>query len=304
VGSNSVTLADIDGAVFDAAAQVSLGAVATTGTITAASGLTLNSGGNIAGQGTIDTPNNPTMPLVNNGSLNGNSLAELLVLPGYITGTGSLDQVQLTGTYAPGFGPATVILGSAEYDGTLDIEIGGLTAGSDYDQLNHTLAAGAAQLGGTLDVSLLNGFMPQVGDMFDILTAAGGVTGTFATTILPTLAGDLFWNINYGPNSVELTVAAPSLAGDFNGDGIVDAADYVVWRKSDGTQADYDVWRTNYGAPAGAGAGAAKAMASGAAVPEPATLALLIFAAVDWCLRRVRPRRSFQQRRVMHVNEW
>jgi hypothetical protein len=186
-------------------------------------------------------------------------------------------------------------LGSAEYDGTLDIEIGGLTAGSEYDQLNHTLAGGAAQLGGTLGVSLLNGFMPQAGDMFDILTAAGGVSGTFATTILPALAGDLFWNINYGPNSVELTVAAPILAGDFNGDGVVDAADYVVWRKSDGTQADYDAWRTNYGAPAGAGIGATETSASEVAIPEPSTLTLLMLAAAGWCLRRGRQPKKSQQ---------
>jgi hypothetical protein len=121
VNSNTVTLADADGAEFDAASQVTLGGLATPGTLTVASGLTLNSGGNIAGHGTIDTPNNAATPLVNNGTLNGNSLAEPIVLPGYVTGTGSLDQVQLTGTYSPGSGPANVTLGSAEYDGTLDI---------------------------------------------------------------------------------------------------------------------------------------------------------------------------------------
>ena len=30
--------------------------------------------------------------------------------------------------------------------------------------------------------------------------------------------------------------------GDFNGDGTVDAADYVVWRKTDGTPLGYDTW--------------------------------------------------------------
>ena len=78
--------------------------------------------------------------------------------------------------------------------------------------------------------------------------AAGGVTGVFTTTMLPALPGDLVWNIVYGTNSVDLTVEAPvlMLPGDFDGNGIVDMADYVVWRAGLGTtftQDDYDVWR-------------------------------------------------------------
>jgi hypothetical protein len=67
-------------------------------------------------------------------------------------------------------------------------------------------------------------------------------------------------------------LAPPSAAlpGDYNEDGSVDAADYVVWRKSDGSQEDYNTWRTNFGRTAGSGGGA---LAS-AAVPEPASIAL------------------------------
>ncbi|MEX2546100.1 MAG: hypothetical protein WD316_13305 [Phycisphaeraceae bacterium] len=38
------------------------------------------------------------------------------------------------------------------------------------------------------------------------------------------------------------------LEGDYNGDGVVDAADYVVWRKTDGSAEGYNTWRTNFGA--------------------------------------------------------
>ena len=54
--------------------------------------------------------------------------------------------------------------------------------------------------------------------------------------------------------------AAPStLPGDYNQNGTVDAADYVVWRNGLGTtytQTDYDVWRANFGTTAGSGSGA------------------------------------------------
>ena len=70
-----------------------------------------------------------------------------------------------------------------------------------------------------------------------------------------------------------------SLPGDYNGDGSVDAADYVVWRKNDGTNntlpndliggtigpAQYNQWRANFGQSVGNGS------LSDAAVPEPAS---------------------------------
>ena len=88
----------------------------------------------------------------------------------------------------------------------------------------------------------------------------------------------------------------PSLAGDYNANGTVDAADYTVWRDlapgpgillNDATPgtvsaADYDVWRTHFGQTAGSGAGAG----SNTAVPEPATVTLVILATTGWCLRR------------------
>ena len=49
--------------------------------------------------------------------------------------------------------------------------------------------------------------------------------------------------------------AEPTLPGDFNHDGTVDAADYIVWRKTDGTPAGYNTWRANFGQPAGSGSG-------------------------------------------------
>ena len=63
--------------------------------------------------------------------------------------------------------------------------------------------------------------------------------------------------------------------GDFNLDGVVDAADYVVWRKTDGTQSGYDTWRMHFGETLGNGSGAT----ANVTVPEPATLVMLIMAA-------------------------
>ncbi|MDP3939897.1 MAG: hypothetical protein Q8R92_17400, partial [Deltaproteobacteria bacterium] len=71
--------------------------------------------------------------------------------------------------------------------------------------------------------------------------------------------------------------------GDYNGNGVVDAADYVLWRKggplsnevdTPGTvnEADYTAWRARFGNAFGSGS------VAGAAVPEPAGVVLLISA--------------------------
>lgn len=72
--------------------------------------------------------------------------------------------------------------------------------------------------------------------------------------------------------------------GDYNYDGAVDAADYVVWRKNDGTQDEYNTWRANFGEPVRNGSGASV----NTTIPEPATWVLLMFAAAGRCLRRGR----------------
>jgi hypothetical protein len=71
-----------------------------------------------------------------------------------------------------------------------------------------------------------------------------------------------------------------AIPGDHNNDGRVDAADYVVWRKNniDGQQG-YNDWRANFGRTAGSGS----ALDGAAAVPEPASVALVLLALVGVC---------------------
>jgi hypothetical protein len=73
------------------------------------------------------------------------------------------------------------------------------------------------------------------------------------------------------------SIFAPLLTGDFSGDGVVDAADYVVWRDQLGanhTPTDYDAWRANFGHSTGNGADVVSA------VPEPASIVLAAIAFV------------------------
>ncbi len=92
-------------------------------------------------------------------------------------------------------------------------------------------------------------------------------------------------------DDVRVAVKTAPLTGDFNGNGAVDAADYVLWRNggplqndpTEGVQpGDYNVWRSNFGRTAGA------ASAAAASVPEPTALVLMWFAAVVMPLRQNR----------------
>ncbi|TWT47242.1 Lysozyme M1 precursor [Botrimarina hoheduenensis] len=91
-----------------------------------------------------------------------------------------------------------------------------------------------------------------------------------------------------------LYAAEPPLTGDYNGDGVVDLADYTKWRdtlrrgnldlSADGNKSgaidtgDYDVWAANYGATA----------PPATAIPEPTAALLAALALATVCLR-VRP---------------
>ena len=176
------------------------------------------------------------------------------------------------GIVAPGNGVGTMnVVGrfANTTDGTLAIELGGTTAGTQYDRL---AVAGAVALDGNLSVSLVNlgggTFVPSVGNTFTIITATDGVGGSFDHILGP----DGFnWRVNLTANIVQLVVGNP---GDFNNDGKVDGGDYVKWRNDGGGPLNYNAWRSHFGTTYGSGSGV-----GGSAVPEPSAC-LLALAAV------------------------
>jgi hypothetical protein len=161
--------------------------------------------------------------------------------------------------------------------------------GAGANTMQASLFAGGASVGNYADASFpwmltalsSAGFNPlitqlQFTSLFEANFTVGNVwTGT---------AADLF--------------ALPSAAmGDFNADGVVDAGDYVVWRKTLGQSGallaadgngngridvgDLEVWTAHFGQNVGSGA------ASDAPVPEPATIALAWLGIASTLSRRI-----------------
>ncbi len=108
----------------------------------------------------------------------------IVVLGGSVGGGGAIggDLNNSGGTVAPGNSPGILTV-NGDYtqgaDGTLAIQLAGLTLGVEYDQLK---VLGGATLDGTLAVSLLGGFMPSLADAFTVLTfnARAGVFVDYA----------------------------------------------------------------------------------------------------------------------------
>ena len=88
-----------------------------------------------------------------------------------------------------------------------------------------------------------------------------------------------------------LDVTPSGVAGDYNGNDIVDAADYTVWQGALGDTtllndptpgtvdtSDYTYWKTNFGATSGSGTSA------GTNIPEPSSLLLTALALVGLLL--------------------
>jgi hypothetical protein len=122
------------------------------------------------------------------------------------------------------------------------------------------------------------------------LNANGGTTfdlgGLFKTAGARDLVFEFLLAGNSLPNTgvvrYEPAPTVDDLPGDYNSDGKVDAADYVVWRKSNiNGQAGYNTWRANFGRTAGSGSAL-----SSAAVPEPGAFMLAAAALVALALVR------------------
>lgn len=235
----------------------------------------------LVGPGPSDTGTGGAIEVFENGTFSGNGLVVANVVNhGIVSPGASAGWLTIDGDYH-------------QDDGTLAIEIGGTGAGRRFDWLDVT---GNAMLGGTLQVTLINGFSPAVGSSFRIVTATDGIDSNFTAFQLPNLTDGRMWsyptNDLLGSSSFVLQVLRP----DYDGNGTVDAADYVVWRKLLGQMGnglaadgngdkvvdadDYDVWRSLFGRTTIGGGPSISAT-----VPEPGSILLLLVAVLTVVFR-------------------
>ncbi|MBL8879323.1 MAG: hypothetical protein JNG88_09415 [Phycisphaerales bacterium] len=159
-------------------------------------GVTLLSGGDLQAAGVT----------LNGGVLTGfgGVVAAVTNAAGTVAPGDNIGMLAITGAYAQG--------GSA----TLEIELGGMNAGTEHDQL---VVSGTASLAGTLHIRFAGGFTPLAGNQFTILTF-GQRSGAFSNVVGP---GN--FSVAYTANAAIVTVNAAYAAGDVNCDGHVNNFD-------------------------------------------------------------------------------
>jgi hypothetical protein len=180
-----------------------------------------------------------------------------------------------------------------------DVSSGGFLANSTYLFVGKIAGNGAGA--NTMRASLFaNGATVGnfAGASFPWTLTAQGSAGF--NPVITQLQFSSLYEANYTVSNVWIGTAAdffalPSAAmGDFNADGMVDIADYLVWRKTmdqtgtllaaDGNgngsvdAGDYNVWQAHFGEMVGSG-GASGTSQSQSAVPEPSAAALMFIAA-------------------------
>jgi autotransporter-associated beta strand protein len=184
-----------------------------------------------------------------------------------------------TSTNAFGSGAVTVVSANSVFAGaaaSMRLTAGETNAIAD----NATLSLAGGNAAGVADdgyITLDSGVNETVGGLI-----LGGVTestpGTYGAT--GSGAAHVFDEFFSGGGVVTLAQSA-GVPGDYNGNGVVDAADYVLWRSGGPLQneidnpgtvdaGDYTAWRARFGNTSGSGSGL-----GARAVPEPTALALL-----------------------------
>jgi fibronectin-binding autotransporter adhesin len=217
-----ITLTGATSAIIDQAASDGvrgLAAIAKKGSLTLRSGKTLLTPGDLSSAGKLTVGAGTNLKVTGSYTQTGGTTtvdgtltapSGTVIQAGSVFGRGTIaSTVVSSGSFTAGDSPIkTGKLSPSTYtqnaSGSLNIAIGGLTAGTQYGQL---AVANGASLGGTLNVTLLNSFVPTVGSTFTILTTSAR-TGQFATVNGLGINGSEHFTITYNPTNLTLTVAS------------------------------------------------------------------------------------------------
>jgi hypothetical protein len=146
------------------------------------------------------------------------------------------------GRVRPGNSPGILsILGdfTQTADGTLEIEVGGLTPGTQHDLVT-VVPPGVASIDGNIDVPFINGYAPAVGQQITFLTAAT-IIGEFKSITAPNLDPNIAVTVNKNipggglPEELKLQFVAPLLDIQFDSDSnaVTQWSDVNTWENVD-----------------------------------------------------------------------
>lgn len=176
-------------------------------TVTGSAGLNVAGGGDLTSL--IDITQTGGMVNVD-GSLN--TMGDYLLVTGILSGTGTVQTPFLTNVMG-GIAPGTMgTIGTLTVDGNLVLSSGS-TVMFDLGPVptaDLLAVTGAANLGGTIAFAPTAGTTLQTGDEYTLITAGGGVTGTFDT--VGQISAILRADVAYTANDVRIRIFADQFA--------------------------------------------------------------------------------------------
>ncbi|MGE3181092.1 MAG: hypothetical protein AB7N71_05630 [Phycisphaerae bacterium] len=125
-------------------------------------------------------------------------------------GNGSTGELQINGSFAQTTGAL------------LRMKLGGVIPGQQFDKL--TIMGGTATLNGTLELQLIDSFVPEINDEFVIITADSRI-GEFPEVVLSEFPLSLSACVLYQSGNVVVKIVPGAITGDMNCDGLVTVGD-------------------------------------------------------------------------------
>jgi len=129
----------------------------------------------------------------------------------YLHGNGTVGGNLInSGVVSPGNSPGTLHVGGNYVQNQSGVLLEDVASPTVYDRL---LVKGSASLGGSLQINYFKGYTPSLDDKFTVLTANGGVSGTFNLVDPNATDSMLKLGLVYQPNQVLLEFVQGSFSG-------------------------------------------------------------------------------------------
>jgi T5SS/PEP-CTERM-associated repeat protein len=250
---------------------------------------------NVAGDMQIGVAGTATVSVLDGGEVTAHEITIGSV--GEIQGDGVVRADVFNNGFVRSIGPVAMTIDGDLTQGSFGV----LAFKADSDEFSTKLLVdGDIQFGGYLNLSFQPQYVPDGVATFDLIDWTGTRSGNFDFHSLPALDASLEWDTSLLNSDGVLKIVAASidvLAGDYNNDGSVDAADYTVWRNAMGGIGslenetasigtvdgdDYTEWKANFGNIGNVGGGGI------ASVPEPSTIVLMVLVIAAAGVRRFR----------------
>jgi fibronectin-binding autotransporter adhesin len=217
IATNAANLTLEGGTIQSGTANALAGLNSNTGTLAVANSSGFTAGGDFLNSGALDVNSGSTFTVTGTNTytqsagtttVDGTLVGNVAVTGDTLLGAGTLKNNVTVGpgTLSVGdAGKAGLLKIAGTYTqlstGTVNFDIGGTRVGTQYSRLEVT---GAASLSGTLTSNLINGFTPEVGATFTLLSASN-VSGMFSTQYIVINESEYF-AVSYTSKGVVLTV--------------------------------------------------------------------------------------------------